>query len=222
MKAQCLPFNRIPHTSRLFTDFLAGSPGTRPFYPRTPDFSNWLKQEAGLIRYDGDRRERVSAVLERQNTAFGSGKRTLENIARLRNGAVAAVTGQQVGLFGGPLFSIFKALTAVKLSDEASRAGVACVPVFWLATEDHDLAEKLRGSHMALYLLVEAADGYRVVFALPELDRRFTERVVLLAEHRDGQPLAAAEGPLRLVVPEEKRHGAMGAAGGSCTVRRAP
>ena len=141
MKAQCLPFNRIPHTSRLFTDFLAGSPGTRPFYPRTPDFSNWLKQEAGLIRYDGDRRERVSAVLERQNTAFGSGKRTLENIARLRNGAVAAVTGQQVGLFGGPLFSIFKALTAVKLSDEASRAGVACVPVFWLATEDHDLAE---------------------------------------------------------------------------------
>jgi len=141
VKAQCLPFNRIPHTSRLFTDFLAGSPGTQPFYPRTPDFSNWLKEEAGLIRYDGDRRERVSAVLQRQNTALGSGKRTLENIARLRDGAVAAVTGQQVGLFGGPLFSIFKALTAVKLSDEASRAGVACVPVFWLATEDHDLAE---------------------------------------------------------------------------------
>ncbi|MGB8009113.1 MAG: bacillithiol biosynthesis cysteine-adding enzyme BshC, partial [Terriglobales bacterium] len=55
--------------------------------------------------------------------------------------ALAAVTGQQVGLFGGPLFSIFKALTAVKLAEEATTAGAECVPVFWLATEDHDLAE---------------------------------------------------------------------------------
>jgi bacillithiol biosynthesis cysteine-adding enzyme BshC len=59
----------------------------------------------------------------------------------LRRGAVTAVTGQQVGLFGGPLFSIYKALTAVKLADMATRNGVDCVPVFWLATEDHDLAE---------------------------------------------------------------------------------
>jgi bacillithiol biosynthesis cysteine-adding enzyme BshC len=51
------------------------------------------------------------------------------------------VTGQQVGLFGGPLFSIFKALSAVKLADHATRSGLDCVPVFWLATEDHDLAE---------------------------------------------------------------------------------
>ncbi|MGE3541290.1 MAG: hypothetical protein AB7N91_28130 [Candidatus Tectimicrobiota bacterium] len=53
--------------------------------------------------------------------------------------------------------------------------------------------------------MIEAADGYRVVFALPELDPAFTERLVLLAEQRDGQPLAATEGPLRLVVPGEKR-----------------
>ena len=55
--------------------------------------------------------------------------------------------GQQVGLFGGPLFSIFKALTAVKLAEQATAAGVDCVPVFWLATEDHDLAEV---NHVAL------------------------------------------------------------------------
>src|SRR5580698_6033442 len=65
----------------------------------------------------------------------------MANIERLRQGALAAVTGQQVGLFGGPLFSIFKALTAVKLAEEATAAGVECVPIFWLATEDHDLAE---------------------------------------------------------------------------------
>lgn len=47
--------------------------------------------------------------------------------------------------------------------------------------------------------------GYRVVFALPELDTAFTDRVVLLADRRDNQPLSAAEGPLRMVIPEEKR-----------------
>ena len=68
-------------------------------------------------------------------------------------------------------------------------AGVALVELLRLAGVP--LGEKLRGSNMALYLLVDAADGYRVVFALPELDPAFTERVVLLADHRDGQPLAA-------------------------------
>src|SRR4029077_10151345 len=51
------------------------------------------------------------------------------------------VTGQQVGLFGGPLFSLFKALSTVKLANEATSEGCNSVPVFWLATTDHDLAE---------------------------------------------------------------------------------
>src|SRR5499433_1323957 len=103
---------------------------------------------------------------------------------------------------------------------EATFAGVALVDLLRLAGVP--LGEKLRGSNMALYLLVEAADGYRVVFALPELDPAFTERVVLLADHRDGQLLATMEGPLRLVVPAEKRHARWVRQVGSCTVRRAP
>ena len=141
MKAQCLPFSQIPHTTKLFADFLAWAPAIRPFYPRPPQFAEWASQEAPRLRYDKDRRERVSAALERQNRVWNASPKTLENIARLRAGACAVVTGQQVGLFGGPLFSIFKALTAVKLADEGTKAGVPCVPVFWLATEDHDLAE---------------------------------------------------------------------------------
>lgn len=58
-----------------------------------------------------------------------------------RSGAMAVVTGQQVGLFGGPAFSLYKALSAVKLASEARKLGVDCVPIFWLATEDHDLEE---------------------------------------------------------------------------------
>jgi hypothetical protein len=65
--------------------------------------------------------------------------------------------------------------------------------------------ETLRGKRLASYLLVEAADGYRVVFALPELDPAFTDRVILLADRVDGHPLDNKEGPFRVVVPGEKR-----------------
>jgi DMSO/TMAO reductase YedYZ molybdopterin-dependent catalytic subunit len=77
---------------------------------------------------------------------------------------------------------------------EATFTGVALVDLLRLAGVP--LGAELRGRNMTIYLLVEAADDYRVVFALPELDPAFTERVVLLADHRNGQPLAAAEGPL--------------------------
>jgi bacillithiol synthase len=141
VKSDCLPFRQIPHTTRLFADFLSDPAKLQQFYPRSPFFTEWFKEEASAIRYDDTRRERVSAILQRQNQSWEASAKTLENIARLRAGASAVVTGQQVGLFGGPLFSIHKALTAVKLADLATQGGVDCVPIFWLATEDHDLAE---------------------------------------------------------------------------------
>ena len=141
MKAHCLPFSQVPHSSRLFLDYLSYAPAIHELYPRSPEFSEWLKEEAGRVRYDDSRRARVSEILEKQNREFGAGEKAFANIERLRRGALTAVTGQQVGLFGGPLFSIFKALTAAKLAAEATAAGVECVPIFWLATEDHDLAE---------------------------------------------------------------------------------
>jgi bacillithiol synthase len=147
MKAQCLTFQQIPHTTRLFLDYLSHTPSVRGLYPRSPIFSEWVKDESQRVTYDAPRRAKVSEILERQNRAWGASPKTQANVERLRRGALAAVTGQQVGLFGGPLFSIFKALTAVKLADQATAAGVDCVPVFWLATEDHDLAEV---NHVAL------------------------------------------------------------------------
>ncbi|MGA7631052.1 MAG: molybdopterin-dependent oxidoreductase [Terriglobales bacterium] len=67
------------------------------------------------------------------------------------------------------------------------------------------LGETMKGKRMASYLLVEAADGYRVVFALPEIDPAFTDKRVVLAFLKDGKPLDAKEGPYRIVVPDEKR-----------------
>src|ERR1700691_685253 len=115
VRAECLPFSQVPHTTKLFLDFLAYPPSARKFYPHSPYFSEWFKAEASALNYDSARRENVSRVLERQNKSWNASPQTLANIERLRSGAAAIVTGQQVGLFGGPMFAIYKALTAVKL-----------------------------------------------------------------------------------------------------------
>jgi hypothetical protein len=65
--------------------------------------------------------------------------------------------------------------------------------------------ENLRGPLMALYLLVEAADGYRVVFSLADADPALTDHQILLALRRDGALLSKDEGPFRIVVPNDKR-----------------
>jgi len=141
VKVDCLSFTHIPHSTKLFLDFLSYSPKVRSFYPSSPNISDWVTQQTPGKRYDSARRQRVSDALARQNRSWNASPKSLANIERLRAGASAVVTGQQVGLFGGPFFSLLKALTAVKHAEEATSAGVDAVPIFWLATNDHDLAE---------------------------------------------------------------------------------
>jgi hypothetical protein len=68
------------------------------------------------------------------------------------------------------------------------------------------LGKQLRGAQMRFYVIVGGSDRYQVVFALPEFDPGFTDRVILLADQRDGHLLSAPEGPFCIVVPGEKRH----------------
>jgi len=68
-----------------------------------------------------------------------------------------------------------------------------------------EFGQTLKGKRLASCLLVEAADGYRVVIALPELDPAFTDKQVVLAFLKDGKPLDDKEGPYRIVIPDEKR-----------------
>lgn len=141
MKSHCFPFRQVPHSTRLFLDYLDHTPSAQLFYPRSAHFLEWAKDEAARVQYPAARRERVADILERQNRSFGASQQTIANIAAFRKGALAVVTGQQVGLFGGPVFSVYKALTAVKLANEGRKLDLNCVPIFWLATEDHDLEE---------------------------------------------------------------------------------
>lgn len=136
----CISYEQIPHSSKLFLDFLFHHNKVAEFFPRPADRS-WLPEQAKAIQYDPTRRARVADVLERQNRAFGSGPETMRAVQQFREGAVVTISGQQVGLFGGPLYSILKAASAINAANELNRAGVSAVPVFWLATEDHDLEE---------------------------------------------------------------------------------
>lgn len=68
------------------------------------------------------------------------------------------------------------------------------------------LGSQLRGKALSQYLLVQATDGYQVVFALPELDSAFTKQVIFLADRRDGQPLSGDQGPYQVIVPNEQKH----------------
>ena len=183
MKAQCLPFSQIPHTTRLFTDFLSYSPKLEAFYPRSPYFTEWVKEESTRISYDRSRREHVAAILDRQNKSWNVSAKTLANLDRFRSGAAALVTGQQVGLFGGPTFALYKALTAVKLAEEASQAGIDAVPVFWLATYDHDLAEvnhvSIPGPDGNLQTLTAATMG---VPGAPVGNLKFTDEIGSIVE----------------------------------------
>jgi bacillithiol biosynthesis cysteine-adding enzyme BshC len=136
----CISFNAIPHTTRIFSDFLSYSSAIRKFYPTQPDAEH-IAAFAKSVPRDLARQAAVAGALEKQNRSWGASEATLRNVQRLREGAFAVVTGQQVGLFGGPLLALFKVGSALALAKQIEALGVDCVPVFWLASEDHDLAE---------------------------------------------------------------------------------
>jgi bacillithiol synthase len=143
VNVDCYPISILPRLSRLFVDYAASHEPLAPFYVSTPWSQNWQSQDSrgqdgrqSPAAHAGADRSAVADLLLEQNRAWGAGEKALANIERLRNGAGAVVTGQQVTLFGGPLFTLHKAATVVR---RAQASGT--VPIFWLAAEDHDLAE---------------------------------------------------------------------------------
>lgn len=67
------------------------------------------------------------------------------------------------------------------------------------------LGRDLKGENLTKYVLVEASDGYQVLFALAELDKDFTDRTIILCDQIDGKPLLPADGPFRIIVQDEKK-----------------
>ncbi|RPH37891.1 bacillithiol biosynthesis cysteine-adding enzyme BshC, partial [bacterium] len=143
-----IEFDELPSTaggfSKLFLDYLQNSPDTRPYFRHHfKDADGYQAVMEQIAAHEPDRRT-VGEVLREENSAFSSDPQTFENIALLEKpGTYAVVTGQQVGLFGGPLYTVFKTITALKLarSLKARYPDKNFVPVFWVEGEDHDFAE---------------------------------------------------------------------------------
>lgn len=142
MTTNTISFSDIPKTSRLFSDFLYDFKKVENFYEAGGYELSALVKRAERVTAQNYNREAVADVLLDQNQQAGAGAETLANIERLREkDSVVTITGQQAGLFTGPLYTVFKALTAIKLAAELRTKGVNAVPVFWVAAEDHDFAE---------------------------------------------------------------------------------
>ena len=143
LRVETLPFTQIPHQSRLFLDYLRDPLALRQFYPSAVRYHHELAQRVPevLSAYRVDR-NRVCDALEAMNRRWGAPQTTLDNIQLLRESdCIAVVSGQQAGLFTGPLYTIYKALSAVKLAGCLRQRETKAVPVFWIAAEDHDFAE---------------------------------------------------------------------------------
>ncbi|MBK5293095.1 MAG: bacillithiol biosynthesis cysteine-adding enzyme BshC [Acidobacteriia bacterium] len=135
MKPGCIRQTDLPNTSALFADLVYHFDRVAPFYEHYYLDRDCYAEAAGKIAYPEGRRHALVAALGELNDPCPQ----LELLAR--HGTVAVVTGQQVGLFSGPCYTIYKALTAARLAAQLTSRGIPAVPVFWLATEDHDFEE---------------------------------------------------------------------------------
>jgi len=143
LQVSSLPFFEIPHQSRLFVEYQRDPASLREFYPNAAASPLQVRSFVPdvLANYTTDRQELCDALTE-INSNIGAGEKTFEAIELLRDpDTVAVVTGQQTGLFTGPLYTIYKALSAIKLAEKLDQEGTKAVAVFWAATEDHDFDE---------------------------------------------------------------------------------
>ncbi len=135
MHCTCVRHDELPHTSTFFADVLYHPDRTARFYRHPLRSPEAFRAAAGEVRLPDERRAALIDALRVQNPPGAA----LERLAQ--PGTLAVATGQQVGLFSGPAYTVYKALHAAKLAEWLTANGLPSVPVFWLATEDHDFAE---------------------------------------------------------------------------------
>lgn len=174
-----IPMSRMPGTSQLFRDYLEDFDKVSAFYNGDFHLPETFLSRTEEVKARDLPLAKLIPLLARQNQQFGCGQQTLEKINLLLDRrACAVVTGQQTGLFGGPLFTVYKALTAIKLAERLSRKCQGCfVPIFWLASDDHDFREV---NHT--YVPNKNNDPARIVYAGHPADSRLPVSYVSLTQ----------------------------------------
>lgn len=141
-------YRDIPGFQNLFLDYLYEFENVSEFYTynfrNNDDIINHLSKISQHGKY---RREELSSLIYAQNSYFSISHKTEKNIRALRNDdTVAIITGQQLGILGGPLYTIYKTITAIKLANKLNEqySKYHFVPIFWLEADDHDFDEVRR------------------------------------------------------------------------------
>jgi bacillithiol biosynthesis cysteine-adding enzyme BshC len=175
LRTESVPFADIPGQSKLFLRYLDDPLSLKKFYPAAVSDHTQISERIPevLSNYSTDRNALCDA-LDDINRAVGAGEKVFANISLLRDDdCVAVFTGQQAGLFTGPLYTIYKALSAVRAAECLRGRGFKVVPVFWVATEDHDFAE------VAEAYVLDASSGL--------------ERVESAATHNENEPVGSVK-----------------------------
>lgn len=140
MQIKSVGFSNLPF-SELFKTYISNYTHLASFYNGNPFDEEEFTGQAINYLYRGNRKK-LAEILRKFNSRFDPDSSALANIDRIEEEAITLVTGQQLGVYGGPLFTVFKIITTILLAEKLEKAtGRAVVPVFWLADEDHDYDE---------------------------------------------------------------------------------
>ena len=187
MNGACLRHSEIPGSSRLFLDLVYDFSRVKAFYEHDPSDPESVGRAIEQIEYPPARRAAIVEALRDIN----AGSPALDVLAQPQT--VAVVSGQQVGLYGGPVYTLYKALSAIHTARELTAAGRPAVPIFWLATEDHDVEEIRTASFWDTDITAEAKSdgrpaGLHLLAGLPE-DLALSPEIVALAKrhYRNGR-----------------------------------
>ncbi|MBD3381868.1 MAG: bacillithiol biosynthesis cysteine-adding enzyme BshC [candidate division Zixibacteria bacterium] len=217
-----LSYKDLKSTSKLFWDFLNDFEKVAPYYCANFRRIDRFEKNASNMAKRDYKREELVAILTEQNKSYGFAGKTFDNIEKLRDTKSCVVfTGQQVGLLTGPMYTVYKTLTALKLAQEMEdKLDVPVVPIFWMATDDHDFEEvrhvhildKLYNLHkidyepneppgdrpMAFFNLDDNIDLFNqeVLNSLPPSDYHSDIREMISDSYQPGQPIGEAFGRL--------------------------
>jgi bacillithiol synthase len=159
-----IPVDKLPGLHPVTLAYLKGDSRVTSFFAGNYQNDNHFKSIADeVIKSDHAHRADLCNILMSQNSLYHCGHNTIENIKKLSHADTLVVaTGQQVGLFSGPLYTIYKAATVIRLAEELTkRFKINVVPIFYLVAEDHDFAE------VQWFGIIDAANNFRKIIYRP-------------------------------------------------------
>lgn len=145
MPTHCIPFDETGYFSKLICDYLAENEKVSKFYQYAPSIANYGKQvEAKQKEFTKEKRETLSQALQLQYNGINASEITMQNIEKLKeNSTFTVTTGHQLNIFTGPLYFLYKIISTIKTTEKLKESypDFHFVPVYWMATEDHDFEE---------------------------------------------------------------------------------